>query len=82
MIEREMGVGTFGRVFLCEDTEYRRAVALKVVRKVKKYTESARIEADVLIDVRIKMREVGNNSCVYLYDHFKFQGTTTPLSHT
>lgn len=51
----EGGKGTFGKVLMCEDRsradEPGRLVAIKVVRKIRKYSESARIEADLLADI-------------------------------
>jgi serine/threonine protein kinase len=52
----EGGKGTFGKVLMCEDRSSRadepgRLVAIKVVRKIRKYSESARIEADLLADI-------------------------------
>ena len=55
----ELGVGTFGRVLECIETREEKGgkqhvtmeehhVAIKVVRKVKRYTKSAKIEADIL----------------------------------
>ena len=55
----ELGVGTFGRVLECIEksdakggkqhvTMEENHVAIKVVRKVKRYTKSAKIEADIL----------------------------------
>ena len=74
MVVRELGVGTFGRVLRCKDRKYNDFVAVKVVRRVKKYTESAMIEADILEDVRRRMKQTGCNLCVKMYDHFKFEG--------
>lgn len=42
-ILREAGVGTFGRVLECVDKKRNLIVAIKVVRKVDKYTESAKV---------------------------------------
>lgn len=42
-ILREAGVGTFGRVLECVDKKRNLIVAIKVVRKVEKYTESAKV---------------------------------------
>ena len=40
--------GTFGQVLECWDKETREMVAIKVVRRVKKFHEAAMIEIDVL----------------------------------
>ena len=42
-IIREAGLGTFGRVLECLDKQRNMVVAIKVVRKVEKYTESAKV---------------------------------------
>ncbi|KAJ8609878.1 hypothetical protein CTAYLR_007504 [Chrysophaeum taylorii] len=47
----DAGVGTFGRVVECLDRRSRQRVAIKVVRKIARYTESAAVEADILRDV-------------------------------
>ena len=36
-------MGTFGRVLECLDKQRDRVVAIKVVRRVEKYTESAKV---------------------------------------
>lgn len=42
-IIREAGLGTFGRVLECLDKQRNIIVAIKVVRQVEKYTESAKV---------------------------------------
>jgi serine/threonine protein kinase len=66
-ILREAGLGTFGRVLLCADRDANdQVVALKVVRKVEKYSDSAKIEADILKD--INSRDKDNESlCVVMH---------------
>lgn len=51
IIEKEIGVGTFGRVLRCTDSHNGRKVAVKVVRRVERYCDSAKIEADILYDI-------------------------------
>ena len=48
---RLLGDGTFGRVLLAQDRREDRQVAIKVIRDIKRYMESARIEADILKDI-------------------------------
>ena len=67
-------MGTFGKVFECLDRKHQEVVAVKAVRCIQKYVESARIEADVLFDIRDKQRSSGSNYCVKLYSSFKFGG--------
>ncbi|EAN33393.1 Protein kinase domain protein [Theileria parva strain Muguga] len=62
--------GTFGRVLLCEKEG--KQFAVKVVRDVDKYTQSAKIEADILLD--IKSSDVNSEShCVVLHDNFMYR---------
>lgn len=48
-IIREAGLGTFGRVLECLDKQRNIIVAIKVVRQVEKYTESAKVRGVILI---------------------------------
>ena len=41
-------IGTFGQVLECWDRESKEMVAIKIVRSVKKYSDAAMIEIDVL----------------------------------
>ncbi|EGB01726.1 hypothetical protein AURANDRAFT_69555, partial [Aureococcus anophagefferens] len=71
------GLGTFGRVVECADREAgRRRVALKVVRRIERYTESAAVEAEILRDVNRAAAGggAGGGLCVKLLDTFEFQG--------
>lgn len=75
----EAGLGTFGRVVDCVDLKHaeRRRVALKVVRRIERYTESAAVEAEILRDVNATARangEEGGKLCVQLFETFEFQG--------
>lgn len=82
-IVKEVGVGTFGRVLECVDfkrvTSNRRRdhdnhlVAIKVVRNVRRYYESALIEADIIEDVN-KRGGRGVSHCAVMYDAFSFKG--------
>jgi len=67
-------MGTFGKVFECVDLKYEDFVAVKVVRKIRRYVDSAVIEADILKEVRSLQRVKGVDSCVKMYDHFHFKG--------
>ena len=92
-VERELGVGTFGRVVECLDLTKSRAsggdrdhrqqqdegnhlVAIKMVRKVKRYYESALIEADIVSDVNRRggPRGRGTSHFAVMYDAFNFHG--------
>ena len=78
-INREVGVGTFGRVLECLDLKTRRYretehyVAIKVVRNVKRYYESALIEANIVEDVNRRGGR-GMTHCVVMHDAFSFNG--------
>lgn len=95
-VERELGVGTFGRVVECLDLTKSRGddrnrnqqrqhqqtrgddnlVAIKMVRNVKRYYESALIEADIVSDVNRRggLRGRGTSHFAIMYDAFNFQG--------
>jgi hypothetical protein len=69
----DSGKGTFGKVLLCEDARHRRLVAIKVVRRVRKYTEAARVEAAILEDVN-KADPAGASLTVRYYAAFEHRG--------
>lgn len=71
---RELGVGTFGKVYKCLDAKHKDVVALKVVRRIRKYRESARIEASILSDVYSRQKKERSNFIVKMYSHFEFDG--------
>jgi len=77
---KKIGLGTFGKVFQCVDTKDRdhSNVAIKVVRNVKRYIESAKIEADILQDVNTSKDPLNQRRGVELfsemYSSFAFQG--------
>jgi serine/threonine protein kinase len=77
---KQVGIGTFGRVLECLDLNARphrdpryNYVAIKVVRDVKRYHESAQIEANILRDVNRRGGR-GLSHCVVLFDTFSFNG--------
>ena len=47
-ITKWLGDGTFGRVLEVKDLKYNEYYAMKVIRSVKRYIESAEIEANIL----------------------------------
>jgi hypothetical protein len=49
-------------------------VAIKVVRAIKRYVKSARIEAKILDYIFDKQKELNVNLCVKMYSHFKLYG--------
>ena len=70
----ELGLGTFGKVFKCKDMKYDDYVAIKVIRKIDKYIESAQIEKEILDDIYKQQKRQRKNYCVKLYSAFKFDG--------
>ena len=73
-VQRLMGMGTFGKVFQCIDAKHRDIVAVKVVRRIKRYIESAHIEADVLKEVYRHLKKERSSCCVLMYSNFNFRG--------
>lgn len=73
-VQKEVGLGTFGKVFECMDLKYGDTVAVKVIRKIQRYVESAMIEADILDDVFSRQRKYKIDLCVKMFSHFKFEG--------
>lgn len=49
-----LGDGTFGRALKCKDRKKNEIVAVKIVRAVSRYAESAKIEAKILKDLKSK----------------------------
>jgi dual-specificity kinase len=62
-----MGRGTFAKVVECWDRECKSYVAVKIVRSIPKYTDSAEIEVDILKDIN------GKCGCIELIDSFMFR---------
>lgn len=67
-------MGTFGKVFLCDDRKHGDTVALKVVRSIPKYIDSAKIEANILSKVYDKQKKIGSNWCMKMFSHFHYLG--------
>jgi len=65
-----LGDGTFGRVVLAHDKRSGdREVAIKVIRDVKRYMENAKVEADILKDIR-KADPEERSGCAVMYETF------------
>ncbi|KAJ4462618.1 putative Serine/threonine-protein kinase AFC2 [Paratrimastix pyriformis] len=72
-IMKSFGEGTFGKVVQCWDRQTQSYCAVKVVRSVPKYSDAAKIEIDILEDLRRHGTDL--QSCVvHLIDHFEFEG--------
>jgi serine/threonine protein kinase len=69
---KESGRGTFGKVYICTDTTNGREVAIKVVRRVRRYIEAAAIESDILLDVN-KADPEGGSLIVRYYNGFHYR---------
>jgi dual-specificity kinase len=67
------GIGTFGKVYLCNDLETNRIVAVKVVRQITKYVEAAKVEARILNDIR-EADHSSISNCVHYYHSFDHLG--------
>jgi hypothetical protein len=78
-ILREVGLGTFGRVVECLDLKRRQGdgkdafVALKIVRSIKRYHDSALIEARIVEEVNRRGGR-GRSHFVVMHDSFSYQG--------
>jgi serine/threonine protein kinase len=68
-VTRLLGDGTFGRVLEARDTRDGTMKAIKVIRAVSRYIESAKQEAQVLTRLQEADPE-GNSKIVRLYDTF------------
>ena len=71
----DLGEGTFGKVLKVEDSLTSQAVALKIIKNVKKYREAAKLEINVLT----KLGEYdpdGRFLCVKMLDYFDYHGHT------
>lgn len=61
-------------MFRCFDKKYNDEVAIKVVRNIKKYVESAVIEARILNDIFDQQKKKSFDGCLKIYSHFKYNG--------
>ena len=78
----DVGMGTFGRVVRCADlgagagagadapSSGGPEVAIKIVRSIRRYRDSARIEADICARVNREMARRRRDLCARLLDHF------------
>jgi len=57
---KQCGLGTFGKVFTCIDTRTRERVAVKVIRGIRRYAKSAKIEASII--QKVNNRDKDNTS--------------------
>ena len=73
-LDKEIGKGTFGKVFQCYDMKRESSLAAKVIRSIKKYIDSAKIEAEILDDVYEQQKQLKVDFCVKMYASFRFDG--------
>ena len=74
-IIRDVGLGTFGRVVECSRGETSR-VAIKIVRNVRRYYDSALIEADICERVNREQKRQKKDLCAKMLDRFDL-----PMGH-
>lgn len=74
VVEKLLGVGTFGKVLYCKDLKHNDHVAIKVIRRVAKYIESAEIETEILDDIYCEQKRSRKFYCVKLYSTFRLNG--------
>jgi serine/threonine protein kinase len=79
LLDKEVGIGTFGKVFQCQDLKYQEKVAIKIVRNIRKYVDSAKIEAQILDTIYLEQKAAKQSGCLKLYSHFKYDGSVTSL---
>lgn len=69
-----LGEGTFGKVVRCTDTQRNNElVALKIIRKIEKYREAAKLEINVLNRI-LQKDPHGESLCVRMLDWFDYHG--------
>ena len=73
---KALGKGTFGVVLKCHDSKHQDHVALKVIRSIRRYIDSAKIEADILDAIYDRQNEQGVNVCVKMFSNFRFEGNS------
>jgi serine/threonine protein kinase len=70
-IKSLLGDGTFGRVLECEKLSDGQLYAVKVIRPVARYLESAKIEADIIANIH-KQDKKNESHCVRMLEYFDF----------
>jgi len=71
---RQLGKGTFSRVFECYDRKKRtRRLAIKVIRNVYKYQVAAQTEIEVLRRIRTH-DEADTSCCIHLLENHEYHG--------
>jgi len=73
-IHKELGKGTFGLVLECWDKKRSRIVAVKVVRAIKRYIESAETEARILTRVNDTANHERPTHVIEMFKCFEWHG--------
>lgn len=61
-------------MFRCFDKKHEDYIALKVVRNIQKYADSAKVEANILDDIYSLQKKRKFDGCVKMFSHFEFKG--------
>jgi len=72
-VDKQLGDGTFGRVLMAYDQREHCNVAIKVIRDVKRYQQNAKIECQLLEDVRHADPQGRHSRSAVLFDSFKHE---------
>lgn len=71
---KQLGKGTFGKVYRCADAKHSDEVAIKVIRKVDRYKTSAKVEAKILKQLYFMQENFEWQPNVVMYTHFEHAG--------
>ena len=70
-MKKHLSDGTFGRVMLVENMKDKNLYAMKIILPIKKYIDSARVEANLV--EKVLEKDIYNKSHVIkIYEHFHF----------
>uniref|UniRef100_A0A8C4Q4M2 dual-specificity kinase n=1 Tax=Eptatretus burgeri TaxID=7764 RepID=A0A8C4Q4M2_EPTBU len=68
-----LGEGTFGKVYKCADLQRDRIrVAVKIIKNIRKYTEAAKLEINVLNVIKEKDPENKYSMCAQMLNWFEY----------
>ena len=73
-VRSELGEGTFGKVYKAEDAKHGDVVAVKCIRNIDRYTNSAIIETKILRKIYTAQKAAKVELLVTLYTSFTHQG--------
>ena len=60
IIKKNSGRGTFGKVLTCYNPKNNQIFAVKIIRKIKRYIDAAKIEAKIIYDINNKEKILNN----------------------